>query len=41
MWAFFPSVGGLGVFPYQLGVLEDTSALVMSICSFLYIVVVH
>ena len=41
MWVFSPSVGGLGVFHHHLGVLGITPVLMMSICSFLYIFVVH
>ena len=41
MWGFFPSVRGLGLFSHQLGVLGGTSALILSICSFLYIFIVH
>ena len=40
MWAFSPSVGGLGVFPISWG-FWGASALEMSICSFFYIFVVH
>ena len=39
IWAFSLLLKGLGVFPHQLGV--GASALEMSICSFLYIFVVH
>ena len=41
MWPFPLLLKGFGLFPHQWGGLGGTSALQLSICSFLYIFVVH